>query len=187
MKTVHQQAFTLLAMIFAFSAESAADNRLRLDADTPKINIEKGSTKRNFLRLPTVTFAFRIDAACIETLQPVSLLLSVADTRKSLRSDEINGNTKTEVALKIPASQIAPVAIQGFCEDNSPRENQDGRRQPQQNLQEITITAALSAQASLRCANETDEQTVYTSVPLDVILVCISGLNQEAPQSIDLP
>jgi hypothetical protein len=181
MKTVLQQALTLLVIIFAFSANSAADNRLRLDADTPKINIDTRDTERNFLRLPTVRFAFRIDAACIETLQPVSLLLSVADTRETLQADEIKGNSTTEIALNIPASQIAPVAIQNFCEENSPQDNQSGRRRPLPEQEEITITAALSAQASLRCASETDEQTVYTSIPLDVVLIC-----NQTPQSIDL-
>ncbi|MFT5501787.1 MAG: hypothetical protein ACI88G_001926 [Woeseiaceae bacterium] len=178
MKTVHQQVLTLLAMIFALNAEAAADNRLQLDADTPKVNIETHSAEGNFLRLPGIRFAFRIDAACAETLQPVSLLLSVADTRKSLRADEISGNATTELALNIPASQIAPVAIQGFCEESGAEENPSGR--PQQDPEEKTITAALSVQASLRCASETDEQTLYTSMPLDVILVC-----NQAPQSIE--
>lgn len=181
MKTVLQQALTLLALIFGFSAGSAADNRLQLAADTPKINIESRNAERNFLRLPTVSFDFRIDAACIDTLQPVSLLLSVADTRKSLRPDEISGDTTTEVALSIPASQIAPVAIKGFCEENPAQENQSDQRRPRQDPEERTITAALSVQASLRCASDTDEQTLYTSIPLDVILVC-----NQAPQSIDL-
>lgn len=181
MKTVLQQALTLLAIVFACSANAAADNSLQLAADTPKVSIDRRDTERNFLRLPTVEFAFRIDAACSETLQPVSLLLSVADSRKILQADEIEGNSATEIALNIPASQIAPVAIQGFCEETSPQDNQSSRRQPSPGHEEITLTAALSAQASLRCASDTDEQTVYTSMPLDVILVC-----NQAPQSIDL-
>ncbi len=170
MKPVIQQCLTLLALTCACVGGPRADNSLSMHADTPEVSVESRATKRSFLRLPTLQYAFRFDAVCSANLKPVSLLLSVADTRKTLDANEIEANATTAVSLSIPASQIAPVAIQGFCEQVDSRE--DGGGQRRQRNEYMTIPAALSAQASLRCASESGEQTVYVSWPLDVKLIC---------------
>ena len=158
-----------LALCCVCATIAHADNSLTMQANTPEVNIELRSAKRNFLRLPALQFAFVIDAVCVKNLTPVSLQLSVADTRKTLQGDEIEAGAATTISLNIPANQIAPVVIQGFCERPDSQES-DGQQRNEQTR--ITIPAALSAQASLRCSSEADTQTVYVSRPLDVILAC---------------
>jgi hypothetical protein len=141
-----------------------------MDADTPMVSIDPRRSNRNFLRLPTLQIVFRINARCIDDRKPVSIQLSVADTRKTLHADKIEVNATTEISLSIPANQIAPVAIREFCK--LPESPQDVGNRHRQLNDRITIPAALSAQASLRCASESGEQTIYVSTPLDVTLIC---------------
>lgn len=168
MKTVNRHFLVFLALGCVCIGESRADNRLTMDADTPEVNIKSRGINRNFLRLPKLQYEFHFDAACVANLAPVSLQLSVADTRKTLDESEIATDKTTEISLSIPANQIAPVAIEGFCERDEAEDEIDGARSKQQ----ITIPAALSAQASLRCASDLDEQMIYVSRPLDVTLIC---------------
>lgn len=168
MQATHR--FPLLALGAIFAGPVCADNKLLMTADTPVVNIERRSQEQNFLRLPALQYGFTLKSACVDGLKPVSIQLSVADTRKTLRGSDFqgdeNGDTDIELTLSIPQEQIAPVAIKGFCvlpdEDLAVH---DARN-------EITIPAALSAQASLRCASESDEQIVYVSSALDVTLNC---------------
>ena len=141
-----------------------ADSTLALAADTPSVSVGERSSGRNFLELPEVEFSFRIDAQCAADLQPFSLLVSVADTRKTFDANAIVAGDANEFSLLIPASQIAPVTINDFCAAEAAAERRDDAR--------VNIPAALSAQASLRCSSESGEQTVYASTPLDVELVC---------------
>lgn len=162
--------FPLLALGVILAGPVCADNSLLMTADTPVVNIERRSEEQNFLRLPTLQYGFTLKSVCADGLKPVSIQLSVADTRRTLRGGDIqgdeNGDKDIELTLSIPQEQIAPVAIKGFCilPDEDLAET-DARN-------EITIPAALSAQASLRCASETAEQIVYVSSALDVTLNC---------------
>jgi hypothetical protein len=144
---------------------------LLLEADTPTINIESRHASQNFLQLPALQYGFTIAAFCVDDFIPVSLLLSVADTRKTLRAAEIDFSNAIEISLSVPASQLAPIAVRGFCLKVNAAENDtlaDGQPQGKQ----LTLPATLSAQASLRCASDTNEQTIYVSKPLDVTVVC---------------
>jgi hypothetical protein len=142
---------------------------------------------RNTLRLPTLEYRFEIQVNCAENRSPGSLSLSVADTRKSLVAEEITANGPTQVKLKIPAGQIAPLVIENFCVDDGAGEsNGDG-----DSRQRITIPSALSAQASLLCENDDDKVMTYVSRPLDVDLVCDSDSGDDdsgvSKTLIDLP
>ena len=161
----------LSCALSGFPTQCLAENSLLLAADTPSATVDQSSSRRNFLRLPELDYVFRVDAHCDESLEPQSLLVSVADTRKSFDANVLADGEAIEFSLKIPASQIAPVAINDFCTaDDERHEYSDDR---------IAIPAALSAQASLRCASESAEQTVYASTPLDVEIVCRSEEEEE--------
>ena len=164
MKIVIRQHLALLALC---CAPALADTSLKMQTDIPEVSIESRGAGHDFVRLPALSFAFTFHASCSEDLLPVSLQLSVADTRKTLRGNEITANNATLTALNIPANQIAPVVIKDFCARRGTDEIDSQSRNQQS---EIILPAALSAQASLRCASEADEQTVYVSGPLDVSL-----------------
>ena len=145
-----------------------ADDALSISAQAPVVPLPLRAPGRHSLRLPTLEYRFEIQVRCTANRSPESLSLSVADTRHSFAANEITANGATEFSLSIPAGQIPPVVIDGFCiargDDNRDRETDSRDR--------ITIPAALSAQAALLCGSEEDSAMTYVSRPLDVSLVC---------------
>lgn len=173
----------LLALGAIFTGPIYADNVLLVSANTPVVSVERRSPEQNFLHLPHLEYNFTLKATCGDDLQPVSIQLSVADTRRFVRGDDIHikegEDTTIGLTLRIPQEQIAPVAIKGFCMLPADDLVDGGSNYGSNN--EITIPAALSAQASLRCASESAEQTVYVSRPLDVTLTCAKPTEVATP------
>jgi hypothetical protein len=157
----------LLAISTPGQGESTADSNLTVAATTPVVAIQPRPGNGKFIRLPTLEYTFKIQASCKLNRKPTSLLLSIADTRKTLDAADISSDPPTELTLKIPAEQIGPIAIEDFCHiaDEDVESNDNTRNQ-------LTIYAALSAQASLRCESESDQHVNYVSKTLDVNLVC---------------
>ena len=166
-----RRLFASSALLCICISALSADHRLLVQSDTPAIGVALRDSRQNLLDLPALQFAFTIDAYCVDDLQPVSLLLSVADTRKTVRPNETDFAKAIELTLDIPATQLAPVAIRDFCIQTDATDADAGRRDSPGNVQ-MTLPATLTAQASLRCANDSIEQTVYVSKPLDIMLVC---------------
>lgn len=179
MKMGHYQQLAMLVSLFAVSQNVFADSQLSIGADTPEITIQPRANNSGFMHLPNLTYVFDIDAQCARELQPISLLISVADTRKTISTNEIMDEALT-LTLEIPADQIAPIAIRDFCvADTSSNARNDsdlvesGARK---------LPAVLSAQASMRCGAVAEDpeldvqtpqvETLYASTPLDVMLTC---------------
>ncbi len=159
-------------VVFLLGATAAAPavgkDTLSVAADAPAVALAPRNPGRNFVRLPTLEYKFDIRTKCSDERLPVSLSLNVADTRKSLPADKIVSDGPTEVSLRIPAGQIAPLVIEDFCVVQDEGDD-DGMSEAQT---QITIPAALSAQASLLCEGDEDKAMTYVSRPLDVLLVC---------------
>lgn len=148
-------------------AETTPKSSLTVVADTPVASIAPRQVNRKFIQLPTLEYAFEIRTHCMMNRRPTSLLLSVADTRKTLGAADISADAPVALTLRIPAAQIGPIAVEDFChvadEDGASNDNAKDK---------LTISAALSAHASLRCESESEQKVVYVSQPLDVHLVC---------------
>ena len=166
----------LLAVTVAGPA--AARDTLSIAADAPAVLLSPRSPGRNFLRLPTLEFSFEIQTYCSGGRSPEALSLSVADTRKSLSASQIIRDGPTEISLRIPASQIAPLVVEDFCVVQIAENGGSISEAPMQ----ITIHAALSAQASLLCEGDEDKAITYVSRPLDISLVCNRPATDEDPQ-----
>ena len=102
---------------------------------------------------------FDISLTCTADLEPVTVSLSIADTRKSLATKDISNTGITSITMTIPEAQIGPIAVNGFCVAAGVAES-------------IRIPAVLSAQASLLCANDEGSKMTYVSRSLDVTLLC---------------
>ncbi len=168
-------AVLLLAVTAAGPALSK--DTLSVIADAPVVPLSLRGPGRNFVRLPTLEYTFEIQTQCTESRSPRSLSLNVADTRKWLAADEIVIDGPTEIRLRIPASQIAPLVIEDFCVVPG-AEDGEGNSDP---TAQITIPAALSAQASLLCEGDEDKVMTYVSRPLDISLVCERAPSDEEP------
>ena len=168
-------AVLLLAVTAAGPA--LGKDTLSVMADAPLVALSLRGPGRNFVRLPTLEYKFEIQTQCTESRSPGSLSLNVADTRKWLAADEIVIDGPTEIRLRIPASQIAPLVIEDFCVVPG-AEDGEGNSDP---TAQITIPAALSAQASLLCEGDEDKVMTYVSRPLDISLVCERAPSDEEP------
>ena len=147
--------------------ESTPDSSLTIVANTPVVSIQPRQGNGKFIRLPALEYTFKIRARCKLNRKPTSLLLSIADTRKSLGAADLSREPPAELTLKIPAEQIGPIAVEEFCHaaDENIASNDNIKNQ-------LTIFAALSAHASLRCESESDQHVNYVSKTLDVKLIC---------------
>ena len=158
----------LLLLISATGkSESGPDSTLTIVANTPTATIQAREANKKFIELPTLEYAFEIHIRCLHNRKPTSVLLSVADTHKSLHADDFASGSRVGMTLRIPAAQMGPIAVENFCHLTDKRVASDTDA-----MQQLTIFAALSAHASLRCESDTDQKVMYVSEPLDVILIC---------------
>lgn len=177
-RTTASCVVSVVFLLFALAAGPAvARDFLSVAANAPAVNIAPRNPGRNFVRLPTLEYEFEIHSRCTDSRTPESISLNVADTHESLQADKIANDGPTRISLRIPASQIAPLVVEDFCV--VPGEDDDDAASEARSLiqSQITIPAALSAQASLLCANGDDKAMTYVSRTLDVSLVCERSAN----------
>jgi hypothetical protein len=148
---------------------------LVIDADTPVVETGFRAAGRNFMRLPDVRFTVSLDTHCSSGFLPQAMSLSVADTRKSLTSDDISADAVTVTEFTVPASQVGPVAVNDFCVAIADADDQALSPASAEDPDEgdtLVITSVISIQASLLCANEAERRMTYASRGLDVSLAC---------------
>jgi len=156
---------TLLTML---AGQHAVADDLDVSASTPEVTISIRPAGRNFIRLPALEYHFVIAARCHRTPNPASVSLSIADTRVTVPADVLATEAALEFSVFIPATQIGPVAVAGFCANDVTGENTDGHSA-------VRIAAVLSAQAAMLCTDDTSNHMTYASKPLDVIVHCGSA------------
>lgn len=165
MRTSTRQSLKLIALlsIVAAGLSAAGEATLQVNSSTPEIIIATRINDRASIRLPKLPYTFHVEAECAAGLVPQSMLLSIADTQKRVSADSIQG--WTEITVTIPAGQIAPLTIAGFCLSATDTEQQQNNR--------ITVHGALSAQAALLCSDGNSEQMIYASLALDITVHCM--------------
>jgi hypothetical protein len=163
--------FAVIAVLSGVESRGdAADSQLVVDFDAAIIKIAPRAAGRRLVRLPSLTFALRVQAQCAGDLDPHSVSISIADTRITLRPE----NAKTiEKTIRVPQRQLGPVAIESFCVSGE-TEN------PQPLLQ---VHDALSAQVSLHCVGENRESITYQTVALELALQCDLPENAQSVES----
>ncbi len=145
------------------AAESVDTEDLTIIASAATVRVSAGTSGRRTLRLPGLDFRFQFRFACPGAAIPQSLSMTIADTHRNLGADQLTAATNVAHAVvRIPAGQIAPVAVEGFCAADAPAAD----------TLTLTLASLLSASASLRCGDDDNTSIRYGSVPLDVVLVC---------------
>lgn len=165
-------AFAILLSVAA-ATQTAFAGELLLSADRPVIEVETSGDGRNFMRLPAVDYRFDIRPICNTGMLPRSLSLNIADTRIVLADDKFDGDSAISVSVRIPADQIAPIALKDFCAAPAPAATMSARLQH--------IAGVLSVQASLRCESIETSEVVYASRALDIALSCRTGTEGSEP------
>ena len=158
-------ASSLVAVVGSALALAEDSHSLEISAVAPTVTIAPRSRRNNLIRLPALEYVFEVSAECAEPFDAGSLSLTVADSRRSLDAEELAQTGA--VRLTVPANQLAPVPVSGFCVGPEERDD-DGAAT-------LTLRSALSASASLLCVSDTERKMTYASAGLDVVLVCESG------------
>lgn len=154
----------------------AVAGEITVSAQTPVVTIETRAAGRNFIQLPTLEYAFTVELRCRPDLAPDAFSLSIADTRVSMSAEYIPAGAPVEITVRVPANQIAPVAVEGFC---MAEESESAQRQML--ADSVSIPSVLSVQASLLCTNESNSEMTYASQPVDVTLNCNQATDEEVP------
>jgi len=164
------------------AAQAQMAVELYVRADTPVVQVEKRVDRRNFLSLPSLTFNLEIAKKCGGDLKPSVLSLSVADTRRSFRTDDISADENLTIRFAVPAAQIGPIPVERFCAHAPTAEDEIDNKVDES--VSMTVPAVLSLQAALLCASETESRITYASTPLDVTLEC-SALEIDDSDPVD--
>jgi len=166
MKPLTPLPFLLVALagLFGWEACRADGAALLVTPTTPDINIKIRTHDRYAIRLPNLRYVFQFAASCAGELAPDSISLSVADTRKTVSASDARYDSDAGIIMTVPAGQIAPLTVEGFCLES----NDSALQKPDR----VTVRGVLSAQASLLCTSEDDQEITYASQSLDVTLSC---------------
>jgi hypothetical protein len=158
------------------SAAALADTSLMVRADPAPVSIAPQPPSRGLVGLPSITFAVSIETACQGDWIADSLSLSVADTRLSLRAQQIQSGRPNDLVLLVPSKQLAPLAIDNFCVEDAATNDRQAEKE------QLLVRHVLSAQASLLCVGSSEQKMTYSSQPLDLLLICARPVAAEAPQ-----
>jgi hypothetical protein len=170
-------ALTAIFVAVATASPSAsADGTLEIVPTAATATVAADGRGRRPVRLPALHYEFQLLHSCRAPMTARSLSLTVADSHRFVDAAALaadNGNARLSVT--IPAAQLAPVILSDFCAAEPASDDTAESMK--------TLPALLSASASLRCASEDGERTIYNVAPLDVVLVCEAGNASREPES----
>lgn len=171
-----------LCSILAFAAAPLAaaqtpQQQLTITAATPKVAIAPQNPGRQLVPLPDLEYHFLLEPRCAPGWTPRSITLSIADSRTVLQAEVLDEHGFTEARLAIPAAQLAPVPVAGFCEAaNDPAATGS---LPASNS-EMRFSAAMSLHAALICGNGEAERISYVARPLGLTFLCAPPIDTAA-------
>lgn len=148
-------------------------DRLRMYTEPAVAVLTMQQGGRNLVRLPDIEFRLGISMYCADGGQPESLSVTIADTQTTLRAEELQTNGTVDVSMRVPAKQMAPLALQGFCID------------PASEGESVLIASVLAAQVSLRCARADTESIVFAAEALDIRVDCVRAASPAAEPVAD--
>jgi hypothetical protein len=172
---IQRLSLLLAAIAMAGIAWPSGPARLVIDVPPAVAPIQPFAEGHRIVRLPALDFEFGIQASCGPGKAVKSVSISVADTHMSLDDADLREGTGGNAVFRLPARQIAPVVVDGFCPATAAAGDS------------LLIRGAITAHLSLRCASEVGDSITYASQLLDVTLVCEAGpeAQGDAPASTD--
>lgn len=147
-------------------------DRLDIHTEPAVAELSMQQSGRKLVRLPDIEFRVGISTYCANNGQRESVSITIADTHRTVPAAELQAAKTVDVAMRIPARQIAPLALREFCIDTS----SEG--------ESVLITAALAVQASLRCSRGEEQSIVFAAEALDIRVDCIRSA-VEAAEPVD--
>jgi hypothetical protein len=136
-----------------------AGESVMIAAKETEATVAPRAARLKLVNLPALEFSLRATIKCVGEAE--SLTFSIADTYKTLATDAITGRRSAEMALSVPARQLALAASSTFCLRGDPA-----------GTDELLVPGFATAHASLRCRNEDGVTVHFASAPLQVRLSC---------------
>lgn len=166
--------FYLFPASILFASIGWAENAaiLDVDADPAAVTVKPLAEGRKLIRPPALEFLLRIDAQCDANAEIASISISIADTQKALTTSDLSAAAPIATRITIPARQVSPIAVKGFCPMESPSAGD-----------KLVVRDALTAHVSLRCTSETGDSITYASRALDVMLHCDAAADIQGESS----
>lgn len=155
----------LPALYFVFTEV----DRLNVDAEPAVAVIALQEGGRKLVQLPELEFLLSVSPRCAANGRPESVSITIADTRETLRGEALQTSTTVDVPVRVAANQLAPFTLREFCLD------------PAAAGDSITLSSALTAHTSLRCARGEQQSIVFAAEPLDIRVDCIRSAAAAEP------
>ena len=148
---------------------------LQISAGPAAISIRPLANGRRLIHLPDLTYRLEITARCPADFDPASLSISIADTRETLDAAQL-GTVKVPAEITIPATQLAPFAVDRFCALGASERGSS-----------LLVRDVVTAHLSLRCSGPGGDEVSYISRGLDLELNCATAPGDQgaAPASIE--
>lgn len=175
----------LLLTQTSIAADQTQLPSLLVSSSTPEVEIASLAEGRQALALPGISFVITVQPHCQDEWKPRQLSIGIADTRQTITADRLQEGTPLEIELVIPAKQIAPVVLEGFCTTTEATTDvvtdatTEASTEPEEpaSVSTLQIKSLMSAQGSLRCAADDGRESVtYAGHLLDILLVCSNTL-----------
>ena len=158
-----------IVCLHATTQVAAADDVLTLHANETRVQIERRDSGRTQVNLPSLDLSLRTSFACPATASAESITISIADTHERFSAENIADVAVLEATISVPARQIAPVSLAGFCTNG---------KEPTES--ELLLPGIATAHVSLRCRSEEFGASMhYASVAVPLTVICLSNENQE--------
>lgn len=164
----------IVTLVAACSGAALADSGARLEADASPaaVSIPPVADGRKLVRLPALEFQISVRGSCADEQRAESISVSVADTRKTVTAEELQDPPVLVIDLTIPANQVAPLPLDGFCAGEDAT------------AQKLQVADAMTAHLSLRCSGAEGDSITYTSRPLSIALTCEEQNQGDSDSSI---
>ncbi|MBT8098681.1 MAG: hypothetical protein KJO82_02970 [Gammaproteobacteria bacterium] len=164
---MRSQSLTFIVLLLhAVTAPATDQPSLHASADDVKARVTAIPGGHRLVRVPETEFELAINARCDKDMQVDAVSVSIADTHQRVTTEPAGSDARIETRLLVKASQIAPIAVDGFCDSGEQRNRQ---------LDRELINNVLRAQISVRCKSEQAVRMRYSSVALNIELQCDRG------------
>jgi len=158
-----QIPFLLLLLAVTSIARSETGSELLVRAGPVAVEIEERQAGQREINLPTLEVALSIEPRCESGKHVASVSVSVADTRRSFVGTDFEVDSLIETTLSLPERQLGPLILDRFCATDDDAIGHD---------RSIRIVDTFAINASLRCEDDTRQTMTYTTVGLEVELLC---------------
>ena len=166
-------SIAIMALVVESSGEEQPDDLLLVDIGAASVEVGTRPSGRRPVRLPNLEFAVRLEPQCTAGMDANSISISVADTRLSIGRQSLAEQPVIETTIRVPRKQLGPLVVEDFCLTGDDAGSDAV----------LYVRDALTAQLSLKCADDSRQSILYKTEALTIKLVCETPAVDQLPAS----